>query len=306
MHTRLATDVTGESGKSLGRKGRKINARLLQDMRAEGITALPCLPEDLSEAVFADDIFDEESGRVVRGCEANSPVTCDATGQIRMAGIKEFKVIFPETDECGPALSETLRKDSIKTRDQALLAIYRNLRPGDPPTRETATKLFNDMFFDPRKYDFSRVGRMKFNIKLHGERKPRRWDRSVLDASDFYEDHQIPVQAAAQDRDHRRHRPSGQPPGARGRRAIGETVPHRPDPHGAGDARPDDVLPGHVQRVAARPDQRHPCHGSSAGILRLLAAVAVRGPDQPAVGADSQEAAFVPRSRRIVARAGGL
>ena len=186
VHTRLAAAVTGKSGKSLGRKGRKINPRLLQDMRAEGITALPCPPEDLAEAVFADDIFDEESGEVLHACDANSPVTDDALDRIRRAGITEFKVIFPETDECGPVLSETLRKDSIKTRDQALLAIYRNLRPGDPPTRETATKLFNDMFFDARKYDFSRVGRMKFNIKLHGEEEATPLDRRVLDASDFY------------------------------------------------------------------------------------------------------------------------
>ena len=186
MHTRLAAAVTGKSGKALGRKGRKINARLLQDMRADGITALPCPPEDLDEAIFADDIFDEESGEVLHGCEANSPVTSEAMQRVRQAGIKDFKVIFPETDECGPVLSETLRKDSIKTRDQALLAIYRNLRPGDPPTRETATKLFNDMFFDARKYDFSRVGRMKFNIKLHGEEEATPLDRRVLDASDFY------------------------------------------------------------------------------------------------------------------------
>jgi len=186
MHTRLAAAVTGKSGKALGRKGRKINARLLQDMRADGITDLPCPPEDLDEAIFADDIFDEESGEVLHGCEANSPVTSEAMQRVRQAGIKDFKVIFPETDECGPVLSETLRKDSIKTRDQALLAIYRNLRPGDPPTRETATKLFNDMFFDARKYDFSRVGRMKFNIKLHGEEEATPLDRRVLDASDFY------------------------------------------------------------------------------------------------------------------------
>ncbi len=187
VHTRLAAAVTGKSGKSLGRKGRKINTRLLQDMRAEGITALPCMPEDLAEAVFADDIFDEESGEVLHGCEANSRVTDDAMKRLRQGGLTEFRVIFPETDECGPVLSETLRKDSIKTKDQALLAIYRNLRPGDPPTRETATKLFNDMFFDPRKYDFSRVGRMKFNIKLHGEEEATPLDRRVLDASDFYE-----------------------------------------------------------------------------------------------------------------------
>ena len=80
------------------------------------------------------------------------------------AGAKGFEVIFPETDPIGVTLSETLKKDSITTQHDALIEIYRKLRPGDPPTLDTATQLFQGMFFDTRKYDFSRVGRMKFNI----------------------------------------------------------------------------------------------------------------------------------------------
>ena len=64
-------------------------------------------------------------------------------------------------------ISATIRKDAVKTQKEALIEIYRKLRPGDPPTLDTATQLFQGMFFDPRKYDFSRVGRMKFNIKLY-------------------------------------------------------------------------------------------------------------------------------------------
>ena len=183
--TRLASSVV-VGGKELGRKGRKINPRLIQQMKEAGLDMLPCTPEDLLEAVFADDLFDAESGEVIEGCEANARVAQAALKRIIEAGIPSFKVIFPEADECGSVLSETLRKDTIKTRDQALLQIYRTLRPGDPPTRETATKLFQDMFFDSRKYDFSRVGRMKFNIKLHGEADATPLDRRVLDASDFY------------------------------------------------------------------------------------------------------------------------
>jgi len=63
-------------------------------------------------------------------------------------------------------LSRTLDKDAIRSSKEALIEIYRKLRPGDPPTLETATNLFRGMFFDPRKYDFSRVGRLKFNIKM--------------------------------------------------------------------------------------------------------------------------------------------
>ena len=185
LGTRLASDIRVE-GRMVGRKGRKVNPRLLQLLKEAGIEWLPCPPDDLLEAVFADDLFDEDSGEVLSGCESNTPVTPDALQRISAAGIREFGVIFPESDECGNVLSETLRKDTIKTQDEALLEIYRKLRPGDPPTKETAWELFNGMFFDSRKYDFSRVGRMKFNIKLHGEADATPLDRRVLDASDFY------------------------------------------------------------------------------------------------------------------------
>ena len=82
------------------------------------------------------------------------------------AGIEEFEIFFPERDEVGTVISATIKKDPVKTQNEALIEIYRKLRPGDPPTLDTATQLFQGMFFDPRKYDFSRVGRMKFNIKL--------------------------------------------------------------------------------------------------------------------------------------------
>ena len=79
-------------------------------------------------------------------------------------------------------LSRTLDKDSIRSPREALIEIYRKLRPGDPPTLETATALFNGMFFDPRKYDFSRVGRLKFNIKFGLETS---LNTRTLDAADF-------------------------------------------------------------------------------------------------------------------------
>ena len=78
------------------------------------------------------------------------------------AGIKTFDEFFPELDDVGNVISMTLKKDGVKQQSEALLEIYRKLRPGDPPTVDTATQLFQGMFFDPRKYDFSRVGRMKF------------------------------------------------------------------------------------------------------------------------------------------------
>ncbi len=89
---------------------------------------------------------------------------------------------FPDRDDTGVVLSRTLDKDAIRSSREALIEIYRKLRPGDPPTLETATALFNGMFFDPRKYDFSNVGRLKFNIKL-GLETPLQ--TRTLDSSDF-------------------------------------------------------------------------------------------------------------------------
>ena len=94
-------------------------------------------------------------------------------------------MFFPERDDAGNVISATLRKDAVKTQNDALLEIYRKLRPGDPPTLDTATQLFQGMFFDPRKYDFSRVGRMKFNIKLYDKADATPLDKRTLDQKDF-------------------------------------------------------------------------------------------------------------------------
>ena len=91
-------------------------------------------------------------------------------------------IAFPDRDDVGIVVGRTLEKDTIRTSKEALIEIYRKLRPGDPPTLETATALFNGMFFDARKYDFSKVGRLKFNIKL-GLETPL--DKRTLDPSDF-------------------------------------------------------------------------------------------------------------------------
>ena len=190
LGSRLAKQI--EVSGQVIRKGRKVTPSLLQQLREDGKEFLPCWREDLLPdadnygAVFADDLCDPETGEVLAGCEANASVSAQALLSIAERGIKEFGVIFPEDDECGVVLSETLRKDGVKTQDEALLEIYRKLRPGDPPTRETAWDLFHGMFFDAKKFDLSLVGRMKFNIKLHDSVDATDRERRVLDAEDFY------------------------------------------------------------------------------------------------------------------------
>ena len=137
------------------------------------LTHVEIASNDLEGAYVAADVIDMETGEVL--IEANHEITAAIISRLMDAGIKTFDVFFPELDDVGNVISMTLKKDGVKTQSEALLEIYRKLRPGDPPTVDTATQLFQGMFFDPRKYDFSRVGRMKFNIKLHDRGG---WDRA--------------------------------------------------------------------------------------------------------------------------------
>src|SRR5258706_8278821 len=124
-----------------------------------------------------------ETGEVL--IEDNHELTPTIVAKLIDARITAFDVFFPEFDDVGNVISATLRKDGVKQQNDALLEIYRKLRPGDPPTVDTATQLFQGMLFDARKYDFSRVGRMKFNIKLHDKADGTSLDKRTLDHQDF-------------------------------------------------------------------------------------------------------------------------
>ena len=132
---------------------------------------------------MAADVIDMETGEVL--IEANHELTPTISAKLIDAKIQNFDVFFPEFDDVGNVISATLEKDGVKQQNDALLEIYRKLRPGDPPTVDTATQLFQGMFFDARKYDFSRVGRMKFNIKLYDKADATPLDRRTLDHKDF-------------------------------------------------------------------------------------------------------------------------
>src|SRR5918911_4218623 len=124
-----------------------------------------------------------ETGEVL--IEANHELTSTTFAKLVESGIENVEVFFPDPDDAGNVIAATLRKDSVKSQNDALLEIYRKLRPGDPPTLDTATQLFQGMFFDPRKYDLSRVGRMKFNIKLYDKIDEMPLDKRTLDQRDF-------------------------------------------------------------------------------------------------------------------------
>ena len=144
--------------------GKKISPSVFKELQKAHIIQVEIGPHDLEGAYAADDVVDPSSGEVL--AEANNEITPSVLNSLIDAGIQEISVFFLERDDIGVVIGHTLKRDTIKSREEALIEMYRKLRPGDPPTLDTATALFTGMFFDPRKYDFSRVGRLKFNIKL--------------------------------------------------------------------------------------------------------------------------------------------
>src|SRR5450755_4482500 len=180
---KLSHAITTKTGESIVGQGKKITATLLKNIAQSKIQETEIAPNDLEGAYIASDVVDMATGEVL--IDANNELTTTGVQKLMEAGIDEFEVFFPERDDVGTVISATLRKDSVKFQNDALIEIYRKLRPGDPPTLDTATQLFQGMFFDPRKYDFSRVGRMKFNIKLHDKAEATPLDKRTLDPEDF-------------------------------------------------------------------------------------------------------------------------
>ncbi len=181
---KLAHAIKGKGGEEIAHSGRKVTPAILREIHKQKITEIEVDTTDLEGAYVAADVVDTNTGEVL--LEANSELTADKLSKFMDAGITELHLFFPEKDEVGTVMSATLRRDSVKTPQEALIEIYRKLRPGDPPTLDTATALFQGMFFDPRKYDFSRVGRLKFNIKLYEKDDATPLDHRTLDPEDFY------------------------------------------------------------------------------------------------------------------------
>jgi DNA-directed RNA polymerase subunit beta len=180
---RVSQAIKDEHGNVVVPAGRKINEALLKDLAKAKVTEIPVAVNDLEGAWAAADVVDLTTGEVL--AEANQELNESIVASFIQAGISSFEVFFPEKDDVGVVMSTTLKKDPVKTQIDALLEIYKKLRPGDPPTVDTATQLFQGMFFDPRKYDLSRVGRMKFNIKLYDRADATDRDKRTLDQKDF-------------------------------------------------------------------------------------------------------------------------
>ena len=179
---KVSKDITHPKTKEvIVHAGKKITSSVYNHIKQAKLERFEVTPEDLEGAFAVGDIVDTNTGEVI--VETNNELTRNMVSSIVDAGVPELPVFFPERDDIGVVLSQTLRKDTIKTTQEALIEIYRKLRPGDPPTLETATALFEGMFFDARKYDFSKVGRLKLNIKLD---LTTPLEKRILEPADFY------------------------------------------------------------------------------------------------------------------------
>ncbi len=182
--TRPAEAVRSAAGDEIAVATRKISALTLRNLRSNAIDAVRVETSEFDGAMTASDIVDLTTGELLY--EANQELSADKLHKIGQSGVTSFEVFFPERDDVGNIITNTLRRDTVRKPEEALIEIYRKLRPGDPPTLDTATALFEGMFFDPRKYDFSRVGRLKFNIKLYEDQDPAGLDKRTLTPEDFY------------------------------------------------------------------------------------------------------------------------
>ncbi len=181
---KLSHAITSKSGDTVVGQGKKITPSLMKEIVKSKIQQADVAPNDLEGAYIAADVVDMLTGEVI--VDANHELTTTIVAKLIEAGMESFEIFFPERDDVGTVISSTLRKDPVKTEKDSLIEIYRKLRPGDPPTVDTATQLFQGMFFDHRKYDFSRVGRMKFNIKLFDKADATPLDKRTLEPGDFY------------------------------------------------------------------------------------------------------------------------
>ena len=156
--------VNGDTGEVVFPAGQKISPRAANKAGKDGLTMLLIPTEEIFGRYSAFDLIDESTGRIF--IEAGDEVTPENLEQLDKAGIDRLELLDIDYVSTGPWIRNTLNADKVEDRDHALSEIYRVMRPGEPPTKETAEALFAGLFFDPERYDLSAVGRVKLNMRL--------------------------------------------------------------------------------------------------------------------------------------------
>ncbi|QSX41049.1 DNA-directed RNA polymerase subunit beta [Shewanella cyperi] len=157
-------DIKDAEGTVLVEKGRRVTARHIRQLEKTNTTELEVPVEYIVGKIAAQDYIDPDTGEVL--LSANSEIRLEDLAQLSLAGIKNIATLYINELDHGAYISDTLRIDSSTNRLEALVEIYRMMRPGEPPTKDAAEALFQNLFFSEERYDLSKVGRMKFNRRL--------------------------------------------------------------------------------------------------------------------------------------------
>ncbi len=290
--------VDADTGAVVIEAGKKLTVRAARQLAEKGLKALRASDADLYGQYIAEDLYNPETGEIY--AEAGEEITEKSLAQLLESGFKELPVLDIDHVNVGAYIRNTLKVDKNASREDALFDIYRVMRPGEPPTIESAEAMFQSLFFDSERYDLSAVGRVKMNMRLD------------LDAPDTQrtlrkDDILAVVKALVNLRDGRGDIDDIDHLGNRRVRSVGELmenrVSHRAIADGAGDQGAH-VLGRDRHHHAAGPDQREARGRRGARVLRLVAALAVHGSDQPALRDHPQAPPLGVGSGRSHPRAG--
>ena len=288
--------VDADTGRVVVEAGKKLTVRQARQLAEKGLKHLRMTDEELIGHYIAEDLVNAKTGEIYM--EAGEEITEKNLKVLIEAGYKELPLLDIDHVNVGAYIRNTLAVDKNMTREDALFDIYRVMRPGEPPTVDTAEAMFRSLFFDQRAL---RSVRRRPRQDEHASRPRRARHHARAAQGRHHLGHPHAGRSARRQGRDRRHRPSRQSPGALGRRADGEPIPHRPVAHGARDQGAH-VVGRYRHGDAAGPDQRQAGGRRGARVLRLLAALAVHGSDQSAVGDHPQAAPVGARAGRSDAR----
>ena len=163
----MSTFDIKHDGKVIVEEGRRITAKHIRQMNKSGITEIEVPKEYLYGKILAHNVIDDETGEII--ANVNDEITEESLDKLIEAGVSEIETLYVNDLDRGPYISNAMALDATTNRLEALVEIYRMMRPGEPPTKESAENLFENLFFTEDRYDLSAVGRMKFNRRLGRE-----------------------------------------------------------------------------------------------------------------------------------------
>src|SRR6202049_3544310 len=291
--------VDADSGRVVVEAGKKITVRQARQLAEKGLKALRMTDEELIGHYIAEDLVNPKTGEIY--VEAGEEITEKNLKILIESGYKELPLLDIDHINVGAYIRNTLAMDKNMTREDALFDIYRVMRPGEPPTIDTAQTMFQSLFFDSERYDLSAVGRVKMNMRLDLDAPDT---MRILRKEDIISGIRTLVglldgKGEIDDIDHL---------GNRRVRSVGELMENqyrigllrmeRAIKERMSSVDIDTVMPQDL--INAKPAA---AGGGGARVLRLIPALAVHGPDQPAVGDHPQAAALGTRARRSHPRA---